>query len=174
MNSQMFQELNQRYFAGRLPRYQVIVTSHLRHASGRIAQRSRRIYLQPMPQDLQMTFLLHEMAHAATNGGHGPRWIAEMRRLQTMGAPVEDPSDYDTRIPLTRALVFETGYEAFFGDPGFSDVQVARWLQYEYGFVAGRSLLRVYPWVRRVLREARHEASVHREMRARQLARQDL
>jgi hypothetical protein len=74
--------------------------------------------------------------------------------------------------PLTRQLVFDTGYEAFWGEPTCTDVQVARWLQHEYGFVDGRSLLRVYPWVRGVLQDARREAAEHREMRARQLAAQ--
>jgi SprT-like family protein len=172
MNSHIFQELNQRYFAGRLPRYQVVSAPHLRHATGRIARRSRRIYLQPAPPDLLLRILLHEMAHAATNDRHGPIWLAEMRRLWTLGAPVEDPSDYEARIPLTRQLVFETGYEAFWNEPTLTDVQIARWLQHEYGFVDGRSLLRAYPWVRRVLQEARQEAAEHRQLRERQLAAQ--
>ena len=37
VNSQMLQDLNQRYFAGGLPRYQVIVAPQLHHASGRLA-----------------------------------------------------------------------------------------------------------------------------------------
>jgi SprT-like family len=99
MNRQTFQDLNQRYFDERLPRYQVIVAPQLRHASGRIARRSRRIYLQPTSPDLLIRLLLHEMAHAATNDHHGPLWLTEMRRLQAMGAPVEDPNDYEERIP---------------------------------------------------------------------------
>jgi hypothetical protein len=31
--------------------------------------------------------LLHEMAHAASNGCHGKQWLAEMLRLAEMGAP---------------------------------------------------------------------------------------
>ena len=34
--------------------------------------------------------LLHEMAHAATNGDHGDEWNNEMRRLKQAGAPVLD------------------------------------------------------------------------------------
>jgi hypothetical protein len=33
MNGQVFQDLNQRYFARCLPRYQVIVAPQLRHAA---------------------------------------------------------------------------------------------------------------------------------------------
>ena len=43
MNSQTFQDLNQRYFAGGLPRYQVIVAPQLHHASGRIAKKSSHL-----------------------------------------------------------------------------------------------------------------------------------
>ena len=38
VNSQTFQDPNQRYFAGGLPRYQVIVAPQLHHASGRISE----------------------------------------------------------------------------------------------------------------------------------------
>jgi hypothetical protein len=34
--------------------------------------------------------LLHEMAHAATDGDHGDTWKNEMARLKLLGAPVED------------------------------------------------------------------------------------
>lgn len=172
MNSQTFQELNQRYFAGCLPRYQVIVAPQLRHASGRIARRSRRIYLQPAPPDGLLLILLHEMAHAATNDHHGPLWRAEMRRLKVLGAPVEGPDGYEERIPLTRQLVFDAGYEAFFNQPELRSIYVARWLQHEYGFSSGHSLMRAYPWVKRVLHEARQEAAEHRQRRERQLAAQ--
>jgi hypothetical protein len=170
MHSHLFQELNQRYFAGRLPHYQVIRAPHLCHATGKIARRSRRIYLQPLPPDLFLGILLHEMAHAATNDYHGPAWRAEMHRIQALGAPVDDPDKYAERMPLSRQLVFDAGYEAFFWNPAVTDVQVARSLQREYGFSAGHSLLRAYPWVKRALRDARHESTEHRARRGRQLA----
>ena len=115
MNSQTFQDLNQQYFAGRLPRYQVIVAPQLRQANGKIVRRSYRTAEQiPTSAELLVTILLHEMAHAATNDHHGPRWRAEMQRLHALGAPVEDPEAYEERIPLTGQLVFDAGYEAFF------------------------------------------------------------
>jgi hypothetical protein len=33
-------------------------------------------------------YLIHEMAHAATDGEHGDNWQAEMARLKGLGAPV--------------------------------------------------------------------------------------
>jgi hypothetical protein len=32
--------------------------------------------------------LIHEMAHAATDGGHGDNWQVEMARPKRLGAPV--------------------------------------------------------------------------------------
>jgi hypothetical protein len=34
--------------------------------------------------------LIHEMAHAATNGDHSEEWLNEMARLKAAGAPVAD------------------------------------------------------------------------------------
>jgi hypothetical protein len=34
--------------------------------------------------------LIHEMAHAATNGEHDQEWLNEMVRLKAAGAPVPD------------------------------------------------------------------------------------
>jgi hypothetical protein len=98
IHSQTFHALNQQYVAGRLPRYQVIVTPQLRHAAGRMARRSRRIYLQPAPPDMLLRTLVHEMAHAATNARHGPLWTAEMERLRALGAPVEELDVVLTRL----------------------------------------------------------------------------
>jgi hypothetical protein len=171
VNSQTFQQLNQRYFAGHLPRYQVIVAPHLCHAAGKIARRSRRIYLQPAPPDLLLRTLLHEMAHAATNDRHGPLWTAEMERLRVLGAPVEELSHLDMMPRLTRQMVFSTGWEVFVSQPTATISQVAQWIYHEYGFGgSGPALLRKYPWVRRALHDARQEATEHRARRERHLA----
>jgi hypothetical protein len=34
--------------------------------------------------------LLHEMAHAASDGDHGENWQSEMARLKQLGAPVDE------------------------------------------------------------------------------------
>jgi hypothetical protein len=168
MNSQLFHDLNQRYFTGRLPRYHVIVTPQLRHAAGKIARRSRRIYLQPAPPDMLMTTLLHEMAHAATNDRHGPLWRAEMERLRALGAPVEELAHLDMIPRLTRQMVFSTGWEVFANSPTATIAQAAHWLFDEYGFGgSGSALLRKYPWARRALHEARREAGAYRRRMAR-------
>jgi hypothetical protein len=39
-------------------------------------------------------FLIHEMAHAATDGEHGSAWQAEMARLMLLGAPMSPDEFY--------------------------------------------------------------------------------
>jgi hypothetical protein len=174
INSQTFHELNQRYFAGRLPRYQVIVAPHLRHAVGKIARRSRRLYIAPTAPDIMLQTLVHEMAHAATNDRHGPKWQAEMERLRALGAPAEVLEHLDALPRLTRSLVLEIGLGAYYDHPALTALQVAQWIQHEYGFAeSGTALLRKYPWVRRALHDARQHAAEYRARREQQLATQN-
>ena len=85
---------------------------------------------------------------------------------------VEEPTSYKERIPLTRQLVFDAGYDAFFSQPERAASHVARWLQHEYGFSSGHSLMQAYLGSC-VLHEARQEATEHRARRERQLAAQN-
>jgi hypothetical protein len=97
----LFDEFNGRYFAGKLPAYQVHVVFDLHRAakepvygasvsSGLIRFEQRRIYLR-YTNDLPMDeTLIHEMAHAATTGEHDEEWLKEMVRLKATGAPVPD------------------------------------------------------------------------------------
>jgi hypothetical protein len=48
-----------------------------------------------------------------------------MHRLKALGAPVEEPTSYEERIPLTRQLVFDAGYDAFFSQPELRSIHVA-------------------------------------------------
>jgi hypothetical protein len=97
----LFDSFNQKYFSGALDRYQVRVVFdlhtvadepvHRGHvSSGLIRFEERRIYIRYTDTDSMQGTLLHEMAHAATSGEHDERWLAEMVRLKTAGAPVPD------------------------------------------------------------------------------------
>jgi hypothetical protein len=95
----LFDEFNGRYFSGQLPAYQVVFDLHRAAkepvfggsvSSGLIRFEERRIYLRytnSLPMD---ETLIHEMAHAATNGDHDQPWLHEMVRLKEAGAPVPD------------------------------------------------------------------------------------
>jgi hypothetical protein len=107
----MFERFNARYFAGRLPDYKIRVvydvwyweTERLGYPKehpafydviGSIDFPSRQILIRFLGQHAigcTMTeCLLHEMGHAATDGGHGDNWLAEMKRLKGLGAPVSE------------------------------------------------------------------------------------
>jgi hypothetical protein len=127
--SALFQELfrtfNDQYFAGRLPEYRIQVvydvwyweterygypaSPALFEASGFIAFDQRRIlirFLSFLKVGLTMQgVLLHEMAHAATDGDHGDNWTNEMLRLKLLGAPV-DKDDFEPSSAESGALPF--------------------------------------------------------------------
>jgi hypothetical protein len=97
----LFGEFNGRYFAGKLPEYQVHVVFDLDRAvneplyggavsSGLILFEERCIYLRYTSSPPMEGTLIHEMAHAATNGEHDQEWLHEMARLKAAGAPVPD------------------------------------------------------------------------------------
>jgi hypothetical protein len=108
----IFDRFNDRYFAGSLTGYKVLVvydlwhweTEHAYAPSGRPLEDGwgyvdfpeRRIFIRFVADATTMIeTLTHEMAHAATNGEHGDAWQTEMARLKQLGAPVSD-SDVDT------------------------------------------------------------------------------
>ena len=97
----LFDEFNVRYFAGKLPAYQVHVAFDLHRAAkepvyrgvvitGLIRLGQRRIYLRYTNSPPMEGTLIHEMAHAATNDDHDEEWLKEMVRLKAAGAPVPD------------------------------------------------------------------------------------
>jgi len=46
--------------------------------------------------------LLHEMVHASTDGEHGDLWEAEIKRLVSLGAPIDEfDHSWWFRHPLT-------------------------------------------------------------------------
>jgi len=90
----MFERWNTKYFSGRLPHYRIIISN--KFGGGGLCRKKRReIYLGEQfvgsgSQKIYFkTTLLHEMGHAATRGGHGKAWMAEMLRLAKMGAPTK-------------------------------------------------------------------------------------
>jgi SprT-like family len=111
---ELFHRYNRRYFGGKLPSYRIEVSD--RWAGGRCEFRSRTIYLHP-PDSTTRGVLLHEMCHAAVGrAGHGPRFLAKLRRLKLAGAPVED---YDVTasigsneiLGMAGAAGLETGWD---------------------------------------------------------------
>ncbi len=85
----LFLRFNEKYFGGRLPNYRVI-QSDLYGSWGICRTKQREIHLSPGLQGSALRIiLLHEMAHAASNGRHADLWKKEMRRLVRLGAPLK-------------------------------------------------------------------------------------
>jgi hypothetical protein len=106
-----FDDFNRRYFEGRLPDYKILVVYDAWYWStercglreelppafdslGFIDEEGRQIFIRfhtELECGLTMVnTLIHEMAHAATDGDHGNNWQAEMARLKALGAPTSD------------------------------------------------------------------------------------
>ena len=85
----LFDQYNAKYFAGRLPRYQILRTERYGKGDhGLCRKKQREIHLGTLLRGARLgEVLLHEMVHAATRSGHGRAWQAEMLRLAEMGAP---------------------------------------------------------------------------------------
>jgi hypothetical protein len=95
----LFRVFNAGYFADRLEDYKIRVVFDLHTFAnepvfdsavndGLIRFAERCIYLRYSDKEAMEGTLIHEMAHAATNGDHGEDWLAEMARLMAAGAPV--------------------------------------------------------------------------------------
>ncbi len=93
-----FERLNHLYFENTLPPYRIRVQDPLvvpgvpadlcKYMAGYCDKRRRQIWLEAFPFPKGEGILLHEMAHAATNAHHGPRFRREMTRLAGMAAPL--------------------------------------------------------------------------------------
>lgn len=86
----LFHAYNRRYFWTKLPTYNIVVSTF--SVGGKCDARKRQILLHPSiaaDKKLAKSTLLHEMAHAATNGFHGTQWRREMFRLAKLGAPID-------------------------------------------------------------------------------------
>jgi hypothetical protein len=99
--SRLFDELNRRYWRGRLPRYRIIQRSTLSGgALGQCRDGTRTILIAPHASvDALRATLLHEMCHIGTGPGlaHGPRFVRKLRRLVKLGESplLEDVERYD-------------------------------------------------------------------------------
>jgi hypothetical protein len=188
--SQLFDELNSKYWRGRLPRYRVIERAKLSACLGRCDNTRRTILLAPHPsaEELRLT-LLHEMCHIGTGPGydHGPRFLRKLRRLVRLGETKlveEDIERYDgtavkRAIEAARAAGhFHFGNEISLRAALRSDIEslaigpelrvrwprVARYLAQRYHMTISQ-LRRAAPWAERVWREQTALARQERQLR---------
>lgn len=88
--SRLFDELNRRYWRGRLPRYRIIRRAKLPDHLAYCRNETRTIVVRAdlAGNDLRLT-ILHEMCHIGSDGGrvHGALFQRKMRRLVGLGVP---------------------------------------------------------------------------------------
>jgi hypothetical protein len=166
----LFDRLNRKYWAGRLPRYRVF-ESQKHGGLGMCLRGKKRIYIRAgFPPYIRRKVLLHEMCHAATNDAHGKVWQAEMLRIADLGAPTKREAMHygdPNHIITAPDIVGE------FGNAGF-ELPNAKWSDmrdelYRYGCVDnhGRAFSRSAARFIRKLRDAFHEGQrTRREMDA--------
>lgn len=159
----MFNEFNQKYFNGKLPRYQIRVVERISWVpcGGQCDNRKRVILITRNEESSMVGVLLHEMIHAAVGGFHGERFCREWDRLQESGAPVRlGESEAYRALPkrLTRQFVSNVADDIVAVQPAVKLWDFARWFVHNYGFKwTPTALLRSYPWIGNVLREAKRE-----------------
>ena len=157
-----FEEFNTQYFGGKLPHYRIKVQARIPGWGGgirvgKIYRKQRIIMLVPNQEPYMKGHLLHEMAHAATNKNHGPKWIGEMKRLQAAGAPVSDDLDqYGQR--LTKDFIKTVASDWVTDCPSITLREFLKLYLHEYGGSSARGMLRKYPWIRNAFYEGREEA----------------
>jgi hypothetical protein len=128
----------------------------------RIDRRTKTIMLARQNEPEMAAFLLHEMAHAATNDYHGRKWRQEMERLKAAGAPVSahDLEDDLIGAHLTKRLIRDIAADAVIEHSKPTISEFARSFVYNYGHArSGAELLRKYPWIRKVVSESRRDCT---------------
>jgi hypothetical protein len=155
----LFLQFNQQFFSGRLPACAIHVVPRIASLGqlGRWNKGKRLIEIQRGLSDEEaISTLLHEMAHAATNGGHGMQWKKEMIRLREAGAPLVLPdlnvslADWDgTRV--RRKHFRNVLQDALIDGADFTLSEAIRWFLRNVGGAKNITEFRgKYPWVRKV------------------------
>jgi WLM domain len=167
----LFDELNQKYFSGKLRKRRV------RWADWKVAPQSglctpRAIYIRRgLSSELVLTTLLHEMCHIGTGKGHGSRFFAALARLKAMGAPLGAPDRAPPSHWINPHRELPITIDDIASEPVFTTWrQVRRALARDLG-ISAALVERHYPWARKRWMHKRpqfqayeHRVRMHREV----------
>jgi hypothetical protein len=143
----LFQQFNEQYFSGKLPAYSLRAVGRTTWLgeSGCCYKKRKLITVGRTLADEEATStLLHEMAHAATNDGHGMAWKREMIRLREAGAPLVscdlnvDLTDWDGKR-VSRQHFRGAIQDALIDAPNITLSVAVRWFVSSYGGARVRS-----------------------------------
>ena len=168
---QLFREFNHQFFGNRLPAYQVkLVPPMKRSARLGDCNKRRRVIRIFLANDQQIAeILIHEMAHAASVLNHGPKFMAELRRLQQAGAPLSEAetncldTGLESIIP-TRNQVRGDVLEALSANDSFTQKDFISWMARERD-MSYAAFKKRYWWVPKVVAEAKREAREYQRQR---------
>jgi len=135
----LFERYNQKYFDGVLSRYPLIISDRF-GGDGMCRRTKREIHVNNYLNGKKFReVLIHEMAHATSNGGHGSCWLTEMRRVRALGAPTgRDVSIYEKSNVITQG---KDGLIGMMEDAGIEIGDASKWSSirqsegYSYGLV---------------------------------------
>ena len=167
----LFQELNTRYFDGKVRGYSLRTVDPPRRLPswrGECRPGRRLIKLRRgLDETLLRETLIHEMAHAVAGQHHGKRFVAEMARLRGAGAPV-NPQDLEPNTDRLSKSEVRHSVEMMLGtEPKARLSRFAASFADGPGYArSGAELLRKYPWVRKVFVECRREEREYERQRA--------
>ena len=173
--SVLFDELNRRYWRGRLPKYRVIRRNLSGKLLGRCDNERRTILLDnnQIDEDLRLT-LLHEMCHIGRTPGweHGPTFRRKVNRLVRLGESklIEDVERYDgTAVVRYLATLKHPIPEISFRQAVMDDIEslamtyyrrqwprVLTFLAHQYRMTPAR-FRRLAPWAERTWRKSAAE-----------------
>ena len=170
-----FKQFNEMYWGSRLPAYSVHVVPRMTSLGewGRWIKKRRLIeILRGLTDEDATSTLLHEMAHAATNGGHGLPWKREMIRLLSAGAPLAS-TDRAIRLddpfgkPISKKHFRCSMADLLMDVPEMTPSVAIRWfIRTEGGPSTIAAFLRKYPWARTVFNnEKRDQKEEHKRQR---------
>jgi hypothetical protein len=127
----LFRKYNRLYWCSDLPEYSVFITKEFNGARCEKARHIISINADIHDNDKELKAdLLHEMAHAATNIGHGKLWKAEMDRIRNLGAPV---SAFDFQPTIGRKEILKDFLDA--AEQGLTWPDALSRIGWEYGLV---------------------------------------
>lgn len=178
-----FQTVRQQFFPrwDRAGRWRIRRVADLNGSLGRCCSEDRTIRITHLPDGEQGTVLLiHEIAHAVAQGGHGTVWQARMERAamtaQEMGRTElasllrKEIAGYNDPVAgVTAAGVYNEIADAVVGNPEVTYWQVIDCVRRDYGY-SRKEFLRCFRRARAVFDQEKRDEEERAIARARLLA----
>lgn len=167
----LFEELNRRYWNGRLPHYHVVYRRLPGNTYGLCDSKRQSIYIRPGHQgEVLRRKLLHEMCHIGCPY-HGEKFLARLARLADLGETwaLEEIKEYRSTPTFNQdmARIKYSLPELARREPCPTWRELAQWVESDMGGY----VIHKIPWLRAAWRNAKRQAKADKESRRRLVAR---